>query len=105
MALGFSALTYFASTIGAISSVRSEEKRLINSNSHPGWYDKNRVVNLNRVFFELDDSKNNEINIIHSGLTPSNAEQIFPDFVVGKLPEKPHEPVVEHHHWDDFNVN
>jgi hypothetical protein len=98
LALGVSALTYLVSSFGVISRVHSEEKRVITNNSHPGWYDKNRVVNPNRVFFELDDSRNNQISILHSGLTTNNAERLFPDFVVGNLPSMPHEPVSELHH-------
>ena len=34
----------------------------------PLWKDKSRVINLDRIFFELDDSRNNDINIYYNGL-------------------------------------
>ena len=68
LALGSAGLTYFLTSFAVISSVKSESNRIINRNSHPGWYQKDRVVNADRVFFELDDHKDNGINIIHSGL-------------------------------------
>ena len=34
----------------------------------PLWRNKNNVVNLDRAYFSLDDSRHNEPNIIHDGL-------------------------------------
>jgi hypothetical protein len=34
----------------------------------PLWRDKKNVVNLNRVFFHLDESKNNSPDLLYHGL-------------------------------------
>ena len=34
----------------------------------PLWKNPNNVVNLDRAYFSLDDSRNNEPNLIHDGL-------------------------------------
>ena len=34
----------------------------------PLWKNSNNVANVDRLFFSLDDAKNNEINILHDGL-------------------------------------
>ena len=50
------------------SSLRSKKNDLLRNEVYPVWNQAERVVNPERVFFELNDDRHNELNIWHSGM-------------------------------------
>jgi hypothetical protein len=57
----------FASAFLA-KSIRSKHESLLKNEVFPAWFNKDRVVNPDRVFFELDDGHNNEATIWHTAM-------------------------------------
>ena len=58
----------FVATFFFTSSVRNTHASMLKNEVFPVWLNKERVINPDRVFFELDDNKLNEPTIWHSGL-------------------------------------
>jgi hypothetical protein len=64
-------LGLFASALSSIvfaSSIRGTHENLLRNEVFPAWTQKERVVNPDRVFFELDDSHHNEPTIWHTAM-------------------------------------
>ena len=51
-----------------VSSFRNTHQNLLKNEVFPAWLQSNRVVNPDRVFFELDDNHHNEPTIWHSSM-------------------------------------
>lgn len=49
-------------------SLKDTRESLLKKEVFPAWFNKERVVNPERVFFELDDNNNNEPTIWHSSM-------------------------------------
>jgi hypothetical protein len=63
-----SALVYFATGLIYDKLTADPIKKLIAQGNTPFWKDQHRVPELDKVYFELDDRKNFEPNILHHGL-------------------------------------
>ena len=61
-------LAHFAMGYLYNSFISDTTKKLIAQGNTPFWKDENRVPELDKVYFELDDRKNFEPNILHHGL-------------------------------------
>ncbi len=59
--------SFFASVVLG-RSIISKHESLLKNEVFPAWFKKDRVVNPDRVFFELDDSHNNEPTIWHTAM-------------------------------------
>ena len=59
--------SFFASWI-LTSSFGSSRQSLLRNEVFPAWLQRDRVVNPDRVFFELDDNHHNEPTIWHSSM-------------------------------------
>jgi hypothetical protein len=66
--LGVGLVTSFFSSILFTSSVKGTYEKLLKNEVFPAWTQKERVVNPDRVFFELDDSHHNEPTIWHAAM-------------------------------------
>lgn len=58
----------FVASVVLTQSLKSSHENLLKKEVFPAWFQKERVVNPSRVFFELDDNNNNEPTIYHSGM-------------------------------------
>lgn len=54
--------------VGLTGSLRNTREALLKKEIFPAWLNKEKVVNPQRVFFELDDNNNNEPTIWHSSM-------------------------------------
>ena len=63
-------------------------KKLIAQGNTPFWKDQHRVPELDKVFFELDDHKNFEPNILHHGLSERQLNGFYPEMVISDEPQK-----------------
>jgi len=63
-----SVLSYFAAHYLYNVLTESSIRKLLAQGNTPFWKDEHRVPELDKVFFELDDRKNFEPNILHHGL-------------------------------------
>ena len=58
----------FVASVVLTKSLKSSHENLLKKEVFPAWFKKDRVVNPERVFFELDDNNNNEPSIYHAGM-------------------------------------
>jgi hypothetical protein len=47
---------------------RNIQKIISSESTIPFWRNKNQVINIDRLYFSLDETKHNEPNILHDGL-------------------------------------
>ena len=67
-ALGTGLFTSALLSIGFASSTIATNENLLRNEVFPAWTQKERVVNPDRVFFELDDSHHSEPTIWHTAM-------------------------------------
>jgi len=58
----------FLVSVALTNSYRNTHASLLKKEVFPAWFNKERVVNPDRVFFELDDNNHNEPTIWHSAM-------------------------------------
>lgn len=58
----------FVASVVLTKSLKSSHENLLKKEVFPAWFQKDRVVNPSRLFFELDDNNNNEPTIYHAGM-------------------------------------
>jgi hypothetical protein len=68
VALGVSLIDSLLVASMLSSSLKSKRIDLLRNEVFPMWTQSERVVNPERVFFELNDDHHNELNIWHSGM-------------------------------------
>ena len=68
VSLGAGLITSLFASIIMANSLVSSKQNLLKNEVFPAWFQKDRVVNPDRVFFELDDNRNNEPSIWHSAM-------------------------------------
>ena len=65
---GAGLVTSLLTSIILASSLRGTYQNMLKNEVFPAWLQKDRVVNPDRVFFELDDNHHNEPTIWHSSM-------------------------------------
>lgn len=58
----------FLASVVLAKSLKGSHESLLKKEVFPAWFQKDRVINPERIYFELDDNNNNEPNIYHSGM-------------------------------------
>lgn len=58
----------FVASIFLAKSIRNSHENMLKKEVFPAWFSREQVINPDRVFFELDDTKHNEPTIWHAGM-------------------------------------
>jgi len=76
-------LAYVGFSYLADISFRKQISRIILTSNVPFWKKANKVPELDKVFFELDDHLDFRPNILHHGLSEAQLKDFFPVMVTG----------------------